>query len=426
MAPLVYDEKALVDGQIYKYDKFLHSRINKYTGDGRTLATYFNINDSKTTTSLGMDTEYQILGPESPLRYNQIEDMILLAFSPLAPEDGQASSSTVRDYSLAGEAFIIPGTIMPRENDMFIVNHLNMNHLFRVTKVVQDGLNTDGSYRIEYKLFSTNPDDIAQLYKQIAGEYKLDLQTIGGDDLTPIIGKTDYELRSRLLRMLDDMVENYTARFYDARHNCFMCHLNGSSLFDVCGNLFMANQGILIRDNGTMNIVLNKNKIVDPRMDMLYQKSPYKWIERDAPLRYLETFKYHIVKAWNYPDSSFAMYGQDVDVMIPNDPWCNSERCKWYFPPPVHAILESEQDIRTCTLEQCRCCQMRPDCEVEYRLQRYDYISLIHDYIHGKITKMEDLSLYTGDQLFDNAMSEQIYLWTPIIIHIIRQTLKIK
>ena len=46
LAELVYDEQALVDSQIYKYDKFLHSRINKYTGSGRTIVTYFNINDS--------------------------------------------------------------------------------------------------------------------------------------------------------------------------------------------------------------------------------------------------------------------------------------------------------------------------------------------------------------------------------------------
>ena len=34
MAQLIYDEKSLVDQQMYKYDKFLHSRINKYTGSG--------------------------------------------------------------------------------------------------------------------------------------------------------------------------------------------------------------------------------------------------------------------------------------------------------------------------------------------------------------------------------------------------------
>ena len=274
MSRLVYDETSLVDQQMYKYDGFLHSRINKYTGNGRTLVRYWNINDSQTSTSLGMGTAYQILGPDSPLRYDEIDNMILISFTPLNPEEKQTSTTTVRNYGLNGEAFIIPGTVMPKENDFFIVKHINMNHLFRVTQVTQDGLNTDGSYRINYELFSTNPKEIENIRRQTVGNFVMDLQTIGGEDLTPVIGKEDHELRSRLIKMVNDMVENYVSRFYDRTHNCFILHLNGRSLFDVCGNMFMANNGIMIDDNSNANIVLNPNKIRDQRMDFLYQKFP--------------------------------------------------------------------------------------------------------------------------------------------------------
>ena len=356
MAKLIYNEDALVDQQMYKYTKFLHSRITKYTGAGRTLVKYFNINDQNTTTSMGFDTHYQILGNDSPLRYNEIHNMILIGFSPLQPEDSQASTSNARNYALHGEAFVIPGTIQPKENDFFIVKHLNMNHLFRVTQVTQDGLNTDGSYRIAYELFSTNPPEINKVYQQTVGHYTLDLQTIGGEDLTPVIGKEDYELRTRIINMVNDMIENYVARYYDSTHNCFVLHLNGQSLFDVCGNVFMSKHGIMINDNSNGNIVLNPNKIRDQRLDFLYQKSPYKWIERDAPCRYLQSFKYHTVKGWSYPDSSFAMYGSDIDVMIPVDPLCESPNCEKFFPDEVVQILDNEEDIRTCNHVACECC----------------------------------------------------------------------
>ena len=425
MSGLIYDEQSLVDQQMFKYDKFLHSRINKYTGDGRTLVTYYNINDSATSTSLGTDTHYQILGNDSPLRYDQIDNMVILGLTHLMPEDTEQAFN-VKNYNLSGEAFIIPGTIMPKENDFFIINHINMNHLFRVTQVVQDGLNTDGSYKIMYSLFSTNVLEIDWIRKQTVGKYVMDLQTVGGEDLTPVIGKEDHELRSRLISMVDDMIENYQARYYDSTHNCFICHLNGQSLFDVCGNMFMARHGVMIRDNSNGNIVLNDNKIRDPRIDMLYQKSPYKWIERDAPLRYLDTFKYHLTKGYNYVDSSFAHYGTDVDIMIPDDAWCESPRCDYFFHPEVHAIFENEADIRTCSVCDCECCEHCKTCPKHLKLKRFDYISIIHDYIHGKIKSIHDLSLYIGDQLFDNFMAKEIYLWSPIIIYIIKQTLKIK
>ena len=426
MSGLVYDEQALIDQSVYKYDEFLHSRINKYTGAGRITVTYFNINDQFTTDSLGLNTHYQILGPDSPLRYDKIEKFPMLGMSPLQTEEKQASTTNVRDLSTSGEAFIIPGTIMPKENDFFIVNHLKMNHLLRVTQVSQDSFNTDGSYKINYDLFSTNPNDLEMLNHQTVKEYVVDFKTVGGTDLTPVIGKEDYNHRSRLIKMVDDMVENYVARFYDHTHNCFILHLNGRSLFDPCGNMFMAKHGIMINDRKNGNIVLKENKINDPRLDMFYQKSVYKWIERDAPLRYLESFKFRSLKGWDYPDSSFAMYGTDVDVIIPVDAWCESDYCMKLFPDDLVMILDEDIDTRACKVADCKCCNKKATCPRHYKCQRYDYVSIIHDYIHGYLTSIDKLSLYTGDQLFDNANREEIFLWSPIIIYIIKQVLKIQ
>ena len=426
MSELYYDENSLVDSQMYKYDKFLHSRINKYTGDSRTLVQYFNINDEETTASMGLETMYQVIGMDSPLRYNRIDNMVILGLSQFTPEDNQASQSSVRNYALSGEGYIIPGTIMPKENDFFIVKHVNMNHLFQVTQVTQDGLNTDGSYRIQYTLYTSDLKMIHQLENQVVKNLVMDLQTVGGEDLSPVIGKEDYELRSRLLRMLSDMIENYKARYYDQTHNCFLLHLNGRTLFDLCGNMFMAKHGIMMMDNMSGNIVLNPNKVRSVQMDMWYQQSPYKWIERDAPLRYLETFKYFIKYPEDFMDSSFFLYGTEAEIMVPTVPWCEKPNCEEFFPQEVYDILMKDFDSRTCSYQQCMCCECYCRCKVSYKCKRHDYISLIHDYIHGKITDIHDLSLYIGDPLFNNAPSQDIYLWTPIIIWIIKQTLKIK
>lgn len=426
MSGIIYDEQSLIDSQVYKYDKFLHSRITKYTDAGRTIVKYWNINDDNTTTSLGMNTHYQILGIDSPLRYNQIDKFPILGMSPLTPENTNASQTNVRDYSLNGELYIIPNTIQPKENDFFIVEHLNMNHIFRITQVTQDGLNADGYYKCSYALFSTNPSEIEWIYKQTVKRFVCDLKTIGGDDLVPIIGKEDYEYRNRIIKMVNDMIETYTARFYDTTHNCYLLHLNGETLFDLSANMFMAKHGLMINDDCSENVVLNPNKIRRPDMLDIYQNSPYKWIERDAPLRYIDTFKYRITKGWDYPDSSFAAYGTDVNVMVPTVPWCKSDGCEDYFPIDVMNILENESDIRPCNECDCRCCAKRESCVRHYQLRRFDYVSIIHDFIHGKLKTLEQLSLYTGDLLFDYSLSKEAYLWTPIIIYIIKYILKFK
>ena len=120
------------------------------------------------------------------------------------------------------------------------------------------------------------------------------------------------------------------------------------------------------------------------------------------------------------------MYGYDVDIMIPVDPWCVSAECEPFFPIEMVQILDNEYDIRGCKVADCKCCQQQHTCCRHYKCQRYDYVSLIHDFIHGKLTSIQKLSLYTGDQLFDNADSQAVFLWSPIIIYIIKQVLKIK
>lgn len=424
MSGLVYDENTLISEQLYKYDQFLHSRINKYTGEGRTLVTYFNISDQDTTSSIGMNTNYRVLGPDSPLRYIQIKNMVLNAIAPLTPDDTQASTTTVRNYALNGEAFVFPNTIMPKENDFFIISNINMNHIMRVTQVIQDGLNTDGSYKIMYSLFSTNPDEIDWVYKQTVGSYVMDLQTIGGEDLTPVIGEQDYIYRDRIIKMINDMIENYVARYYDHTHNCFVCRENGEAIFDLCGNLFMAKHGVMMNDQSNNNVVLNKNKIRDPQMEMYYQKSPYKWIERDAPARYVDVFKYRLMPGTAYPDSSFARYGSDIQIMIPSDPWCMAYKAREYFPSEVVRLFQNEHDIRKCKICDCKLCDKRHICPRHYMCQQFDYVSIIRNFIYGRIHSLHDLSEYTGDQLFDNSLAKEIYLWTPIVIYILKQVLK--
>jgi hypothetical protein len=188
----------------------------------------------------------------------------------------------------------------------------------------------------------------------------------------------------------------------------------------------MAKNGVMIRDNANNNIVLNENKIRSNMMHYWYERSPYKWIERDAPLRYLDTFKYKTMSAFTFPDSSFTNYGDDYEIMIPGDAWCQAPDCEYYFPMEVYNILDSEADIRECNICDCRCCKCKDTCIRAYKLKRYDYISLIHDFIHGRLRSIKDMSLYTGDQLFDNSMSWETYLWTPMVIYIIKHTLKLK
>jgi hypothetical protein len=224
------------------------------------------------------------------------------------------------------------------------------------------------------------------------------------------------------------MVDNYVSRFYDKRHNCLIYRGNGEAIFDPCGNMFMAKHGLLINDNAYGNLVLNEDKLRLHDIRNLYEKSPFKWIERDAPIRYLDTFKYHMMDSYNFVNSSFPQYGDNnIQVMIPNDPWCDSPICDKFFSDDIMKILADGEC--KCTQQcACKCCDRRHCCCCHYKYERFTYVQLLHDFIHGRLKSIKDLSLYTGDQLFDNGIAslKEIYLYTPIIIYIIKRVLLMK
>jgi hypothetical protein len=113
--------------------------------------------------------------------------------------------------------------------------------------------------------------------------------------------------------------------------------------------------------------------------------------------------------------------------MIPNDPWCDSPICDKFFSDDIMKILADGEC--KCTQQcACKCCDRRHCCCCHYKYERFTYVQLLHDFIHGRLKSIKDLSLYTGDQLFDNGIAslKEIYLYTPIIIYIIKRVLLMK
>lgn len=424
MSGLVFDQEAFVQNSAYQYENRLHSKIAQYNGMDRTLVDFWNPNDNDTTTIEGIGSSYEIIGPNSGYRFDLIENLVLFGISEANPEESSAAGTGVRNMTMNGTAVIGPQTIMPRENAFFVVKHVNMNHLFRVTQVSQDGLNTDGSYKISWMLYSTNPETVDALKKQVVNHYVAQKSVGGQDEIPALITKDDHTYRKKLIRMVNDMIDNYVSRYYDVRHNCFIYKSGEDVLFDACGNTFMARNNVLIKNNSTGNIILNENKLGITDNETFYQRSPFKWVERDCPLRYIDYFKYRKVSTDFFYNSSFYRYNEHFDVIEYGLPYCEPTQCDYFFPIEVMNLLEAEVHYKKCF--QCKCCHcgnMFDKCSKDIRVNEFTYVGVMHDFIHGKLKSIYDLSLFTGDQLFDNMNAKEIYLWTPIVIYILKKIL---
>ena len=73
-----FDEKLLINNNIFKYEDKLNSQYTRFLESTPTYVTYYNINSIESTVDLGFSNVDKILGAESPLRYSEVKNLELV------------------------------------------------------------------------------------------------------------------------------------------------------------------------------------------------------------------------------------------------------------------------------------------------------------------------------------------------------------
>lgn len=402
---LIFSEETFIDGNLFAYENRLNTQLNRYTENGALLTTYFSLNEEHTTVDRGTQDIEKLFGKRSPLRYNKIFNFPLYGFNSLNTENSEDNG--IEDFGVNGECIIIPGTLVPKQFDCFIINHLKMKALFIVTEVTYDSMKVNGNYKISYRLYGTSEQIFSDLEQQVIGKpYHMDLNAIG-TDVNPIIKEDDFILRNQITKMVSKMIESYKAMFYNPRHNCFLYRDSKSGLvyFDTCGNEFMAKHNIMNPKNSAKVISLH-DKLRDPDMAFYYNNSIYNWLELGAPERLLWKFMYRLNFAEGYPESSFARWDEsDIQVIIPLSIQQTGINSKYsYFDEQQYQAFLNSEEVADAN----------------------EYDKLIWKFIHKKNSLcIQDVSLFTGDALLSSINHWDIFIYTPIIIYIINEILSL-
>lgn len=403
MSGLVFSEETLINGNLFQFEDRLKSHMNKYVDGGAILTTYFSQNENSSTVDRGIQDVDELVGKRAPLRHNQISNFPLYNFTPATPDNTEEQQ--IEDINVEGDCIVAPSTIVPKQFDFFMVNHLKMEALFEVTSIQYDSMKVDGFYKIHYRLYSTSHEKIQQLLSQVVGKYHTDLNAIGSN-VNPIIKEDDFVLRDKIIMMVNKMIESYRALFYNKRHNCFLYHDQNTGLdyFDFCGNEFIAKYSLMNFQNCTNVIVLN-DKLKDNQFPFMYNNSIYNWIELGCPSRMLQKFYYRCEDAENYSYSSFALWNEgDIQVIKPLE---------------LKAAGLNFQDYSYFDDEQ-----LQTFLDEEHEPESSEFDKLMWKFINRADLTIHDVSLYTADTLLSSIKHRDVFLYTPIIIYIIRKILR--
>jgi hypothetical protein len=252
-----FDEKALVNNNIFKYEDKLNSAFTRFLETTPTYVTYYNISSIESTVDLGFANVEKILGSQSPIRYSEVKNFPIYGMETIQIDLDEAEEGLTGNYD-GGELIILPDTIVPYPDDFFIIEHKGYDMLFRVTTVNYDTIKSNNFYKIGFSIKYVNKEESLKILNQVTNKYTCIVDNIGTEDKC-IIEDAVYELLQKMQYLYNDIAERYKLFFYNKKYNVMMFYNPEGSfgVYDRYINFFIQKHGLLYDNKSHKTIYLN-------------------------------------------------------------------------------------------------------------------------------------------------------------------------
>lgn len=256
---------------------FVKNDYYKFSDKPPTPVEYFHINKHASTLDEGSQLAFADIGKDSPLRFNLVHDFMLYGIDTPISLSYQSDEYGVESAAIEGEAYVLPNTIKPIPNDIFIIKYLKETVIFIVTEVSPDTLN-DGSnmWRINYRSKSTYRERLQELYRQVVSEYNFIIDNIGTD--YNCILKTDVV---DFVKLVDEKMKTlksyFKSIFYNKRVQTFTYTYLNEYFYDPYMIEFLKRNKILEGDDEYVYVAHQTQ--LDTLFPMLYNNTIFRCLE---------------------------------------------------------------------------------------------------------------------------------------------------
>ena len=251
-----FDEKLLVNNNIFKYEDKLNSAFTRFLETTPTYVTYYNINTIESTVDLGFANVDEILGPQSPLRFSEVKNLPIYGLDAIQLDVDDVEEGLTSSYD--GELIVLPDTITPYPDDFFILEHKGFDFLFRITGVNYDTIKSNNFYKLSFTVKYVTPEDSIKILEQVTEKYTCVVGNIGTEDRC-IIEDGVYELLQRMQYLYEDICKRYMTFFYNKKYNVIMYYDadDNMGIYDRYLNAFIQKHGLFYDKETHRAIYLN-------------------------------------------------------------------------------------------------------------------------------------------------------------------------
>jgi hypothetical protein len=198
----------VTDDNVRHYIEQATKDYSTFLNSAPTFCTYFSKDHLKSTYDRSLENIHEAVGADSPVVFNQIDNL------PIYEIENASFGTEITDFGVTGNvtssAIVLPDTVIPSTDDVFVIEYQTDRKVFIVTDVEQDNYNNSKYYKIIFQLSSFNIEDVK---KQVDEEYTVDYNLIGKVS-DPIVRHSDFELYLTLEAAYDELLSGYNERFY--------------------------------------------------------------------------------------------------------------------------------------------------------------------------------------------------------------------
>lgn len=310
---------SLIKNSLQAIDTVLNSKFaTALQGEGQVvLVDYYNIDDILSTTTQGLDTIDEIIGSNSPLRYNYVENFpISTSLKQLLPEIEQTDGNLL-DLNMSGEAVIFPDTIKPSPLDYIEYRYSNgRNIVLQVDDVKLSTVRSNNYYKVMFSLKQIDDSGKfrSQIKKQVTENFYCVLDYIGTNKKA-ILTKTDKLKIEKLEKLKKSLISDYLDIFYVEKYNSVILqnYLDGNySSYDPYLTQFLISNRVLDTDE---DFIMLLNYDTRYNFKKKYNQSIYRNIELKSK-KNLNVLRYTPVTFLKNLTNPFAYIGEETVFSI--------------------------------------------------------------------------------------------------------------
>lgn len=362
MAKIINVEKnSYLQENIHQYTSNKVNQYSKFLDKNPIFITYLSINDVLTRYDVGTGGIESDIGPNSPVRFNQINGLPAFNIPELKPEilfDDKNGYDVELDIS---DVALLPNTIRPKTGDYIIIKIPNsVQVVFRVNEFRYNTIQSNDFYLFSADLKYAGVEDQLKRFKpQIVEVYETIFDNIGTQEKC-FIRSTDLDKVKALGTLINELLDLYKINFFDSLTGTFVSKNNTENVdptaydswyFDKYVTRFIMDSEIYFDQHGTDTIALAPEDIVE-QSDKWYRRTLfYAVLKKDSVL--LGRFPYAYQVGIQLSTSVFVLYEilcRTVYLHITNyklyeghSDGLDSTYLYEYFPHKViHAIVDND------------------------------------------------------------------------------------